>query len=355
MKKKCSRCNSVKLPSQFYHEKRNKSGRRSECKACTQKARSTKDVAVRQCIRCHQEKPVTAFGNYGNTTRVLPWCKTCVKPTKIVAVKPLKTVYRTATKQCKRCGAVKSMGEFGGHAKTKDGRHTHCLACCRALSSKTASKVSKSNNVAINVEKVNKVEKTKVCTKCKGTKPASSFYQHNRAKDGLQPWCKVCQSASRRSPSLTMHFSNDTKVCAKCNTKKAKNDFHKHTASEDGVQIWCKKCYSAYNAARTAREKKARLAKAVSRVAKPKTITNNHKISGTTSHLPVTPAQAAIDKAIANAVDVAVSKVIDKVAEKYISEKLDRLVSLVSTIGGAIIEEGRAILASIVPKEKTQE
>ena len=37
-------------------------------------------------------------------------------------------------------------------------------------------------------------KKTKKCTKCNRELPISEFYKDNRAKDGLQCWCKGCKS-----------------------------------------------------------------------------------------------------------------------------------------------------------------
>ena len=39
---------------------------------------------------------------------------------------------------------------------------------------------------------------SKVCTKCKEEKPLEAFGKHSARKDGLQPWCNVCQKKYRQ-------------------------------------------------------------------------------------------------------------------------------------------------------------
>ena len=41
---------------------------------------------------------------------------------------------------------------------------------------------------------MNKEIKTKICTKCGRELSIDSFYKDNRAKNGLQCWCKVCKN-----------------------------------------------------------------------------------------------------------------------------------------------------------------
>lgn len=55
---------------------------------------------------------------------------------------------------------------------------------------------------------------TKVCTKCGRALPLSNFYRCTRNKDGLQCWCKDCQSEAtrKRNESRQKTASHQTAV-----------------------------------------------------------------------------------------------------------------------------------------------
>jgi hypothetical protein len=45
---------------------------------------------------------------------------------------------------------------------------------------------------------MDEVKETKVCVKCGRELPVSNFCRSNKAKDGLQSYCKECQAAASR-------------------------------------------------------------------------------------------------------------------------------------------------------------
>ena len=80
----------------------------------------------------------------------------------------------------------------------------------------------------------------KVCTKCKLEKELSEFYANRGQKSGLNPSCKVCQSASNKASLL------------KGDRKAKKNDYDK---------IYMVKYNKANRSKRTAQENKRRAGK----------------------------------------------------------------------------------------------
>ena len=68
---------------------------------------------------------------------------------------------------------------------------------------------------------------TKVCTKCKISKPLSGFYKSNQAPDGLMYNCKDCKKAYEYARRKPIHvdisdpvFRETKKICPKCKESK---------------------------------------------------------------------------------------------------------------------------------------
>jgi hypothetical protein len=53
---------------------------------------------------------------------------------------------------------------------------------------------------------MSEAEKTKLCTKCDEEKRYEAFYRNNSRSDGLQGWCKSCQSAEAASDKGRARF-----------------------------------------------------------------------------------------------------------------------------------------------------
>ena len=47
------------------------------------------------------------------------------------------------------------------------------------------------------------INKTKICSKCNKELPIDNFYKCNRAKDGLQGWCKECKNGCQKQYDQT--------------------------------------------------------------------------------------------------------------------------------------------------------
>lgn len=88
--------------------------------------------------------------------------------------------------------------------------------------------------------------KTKTCTKCGRELPISEFYAKAGSKDGLQTICKECHNeASRRSRAKAQAqegLKPKTKICSKCGRELPLVRFGKNASTKDGLQYWCKEC-----------------------------------------------------------------------------------------------------------------
>lgn len=90
--------------------------------------------------------------------------------------------------------------------------------------------------------------KTKTCTKCGRELPISEFYAKAGSKDGLQTICKECHNeASKRSRAKAQAQALEgmkpkTKICSKCGRELPLVRFGKNASTKDGLQYWCKEC-----------------------------------------------------------------------------------------------------------------
>ncbi len=111
---------------------------------------------------------------------------------------------------------------------------------------------------------------SKICCKCKQTKPLSEFHLNRRNADGLHAYCKVCNIAQTRERNqrekerksqnreqARQKWAANTiseKVCPACNVKKSATEFYPSARRADGLLPYCRECNKAI-----IKERKARL------------------------------------------------------------------------------------------------
>lgn len=84
---------------------------------------------------------------------------------------------------------------------------------------------------------------TKVCTKCKQEKDISCFHKRSVNKDGLATQCKDCYNEYNKK--RIANFPKQpiiSKKCTKCGHVKQANEFAKGRNNKDGLHPWCKVC-----------------------------------------------------------------------------------------------------------------
>ena len=98
------------------------------------------------------------------------------------------TVVTRSEKRCPKCDTTKAITEFNRNTGKADGRQAICKACqAEAHAERSA-------------ELVPEVPDSKRCAHCDETKPAEEFNRNRRSKDGLQSYCRPCQSERRYGP-----------------------------------------------------------------------------------------------------------------------------------------------------------
>jgi thiol-disulfide isomerase/thioredoxin len=87
----------------------------------------------------------------------------------------------------------------------------------------------------------------KTCKRCNTEKENIKFSVSKNSKDGLNSWCKDCQSEYKKIRNINrVQKEIDFKFCRKCNNEKEIKLFSKGT-DLDGFNIWCKDCQNEYN------------------------------------------------------------------------------------------------------------
>lgn len=108
---------------------------------------------------------------------------------------------------------------------------------------------------------------TKACKDCGEEKPVSEFHVDRSRKDGLQFYCKVCNSAraaayrEARKKAYVAVVSPETKVCRDCGEEKFASEFTVDRSRKDGLNPYCKTCTAARSAAWSNANKEKRAAK----------------------------------------------------------------------------------------------
>ena len=131
---------------------------------------------------------------------------------------------------CKKCHKLLPARWFAEHAHNRSGREGGCLAC-------------REQQRRGDRDRERQPPEQKQCQRCRQTKAAKCFSRRRASADGLQPCCKECVSADKRSRKQPLvHVEVPTKRCYSCMVVKPAADFHRTKRSMDGLSSECKDC-----------------------------------------------------------------------------------------------------------------
>ena len=128
-------------------------------------------------------------------------------------------------------------------------RHGHKTVAALAPACDHAKELNKKfdpENEEATMTKLAPQAKTKTCTKCGRELPISEFYAKAGSKDGLQTICKECHNEatkkSREKKEAKDGLKPPTKLCKRCGRELPLVRFGKNASTKDGLQYWCKEC-----------------------------------------------------------------------------------------------------------------
>ncbi len=159
-KKKCPRCDVVKVAGEFFKTKCNKDGLYSYCKKCSRE-KSKDYIKKKKCQNNH--------------------------------------ILISKKKKCSKCGKIKSSKRFCNRVSGKNG----LCSICRECSNRYLREYYK--NMINREDKNILVPKKKKCPKCGVVRGSDDFYRYRGNKDGLNVHCRLCvnrQEKNRKENNL---------------------------------------------------------------------------------------------------------------------------------------------------------
>ena len=91
---------------------------------------------------------------------------------------------------------------------------------------------------------------TKLCSRCRITKPLVEFARHRKRPDGLQPECRDCQADRYRERQASRGLSvrgrikvpEGHKYCPGCDKVSPLSNWHRNATASGGYAAYCKDC-----------------------------------------------------------------------------------------------------------------
>lgn len=201
-----------------------------------------------ECTRCHQLLPITEFPpEYVLGNKKNPLCRACKKERfkalreKLAKARDERKDYPTE-KECKRCGQFKPLSEFTESLSFKDGLHSYCRSCQAQQRNEMRARWKKER-------KKTSPPKEKICTRCYRVYPLSNFCSNDAHKDGYDNICKNCrmsrnqQYAKRWIEERKTTPPPEKKRCPGCGKMLPLSSFWAHEKRKDGVTSYCIDCY----------------------------------------------------------------------------------------------------------------
>ena len=275
--KTCTSCNNALELSNFSPNKYNKDGLQSTCKQCRavkerERRRKIKErnqnkegvvIERKKCRRCDEIKLIKNFYKcISNVDGYDVFCKICSKFVSKQQRERNKmihtlTQHRKTHKKCNKCCEYKDISEFGKYVSQTDGFYSICKICRNTeLKQKRAEKRAQKINNAIE-EGIylynNKGEKR--CSKCKFYKNTAHFHKREYNSENLQSVCKQCMNLLttklRRENTQVNKNKKPTeglKKCYTCLDFKYTKDFRRSVVKSDGYLSICRECASTKQA-----------------------------------------------------------------------------------------------------------
>ena len=279
-RKKCTKCNLVKIPEHF-HKKIGKPGNlSSQCILCRNSGIDYVEIEEKMCIKCNVTKSIDKF--YQSRTSVDKYensCKDCrfLKPELIkntIKNEPIdNTDYTSIYEEHIQIELRKTKSKI--YIKYDENNNIICKSCsqCKLIkpSDKFYSKIGVIGNlscmcIACKLKDTSKISEKK-CTKCEKTKNVTDYYTSKLSKDGYENICKECrfpekevikdepvienqpfqEFVRRTKPQLVYDDNNNLiqKSCSKCKQLKPVSNFQKQTGRLGGLRSQCTPCRQA--------------------------------------------------------------------------------------------------------------
>lgn len=191
------------------------------------------------CTKCKENKLFTEFfKDNSSKTGVSSWCKICRKQQRQEIKEKNETIQidLTQSKVCSKCKISKPSEDFNRETRNRTGLSSYCKSC-----ENTKKEIIDKENV------INLIHQSKTCAKCKLDKISEEFNKDKSRKSGLSSWCKGCRLQQRqdiKEKNKTIQIDlTESKVCSKCRTTKLISEYYTDKSNAYGVRPDCKECW----------------------------------------------------------------------------------------------------------------
>lgn len=133
------------------------------------------------------------------------------------------------TRRCSQCGSTKPASEFYSDVTTDDLLSAYCRPCHKGRVACRRRRLASRNAADLAVEQK--------CSRCDVVKPSAAFHRSVWELSGLAYVCKECLQQPR-GPEL----APDEKRCAICSEVKGRNEFRASKANAGGLATRCRSC-----------------------------------------------------------------------------------------------------------------
>jgi hypothetical protein len=214
--KRCIMCQRVLPASNFYKNRALKDGLHSLCKQC-EKGRSSNYikkwnedridesiVEEMECVTCHRILPVSQFyRNKRNKSGLTSSCIDCEKKRatkyierwsneRVLIVKDVDfSLFPVFEKKCISCNRILGLSHFYKKQRSKDGLSSNCIEC-ELKYVKERRLIKKRAGFKPNIPEV------KYCKICQKTLPSSEFHKNCDSSDGLAWCCRDCKNKKQK-------------------------------------------------------------------------------------------------------------------------------------------------------------
>ena len=143
------------------------------------------------------------------------------------------------SKFCSHCKTEKPVEDFSKDKSRKDGLQRFCRKC--------QSETAKENRKKHSGRAVIVIPEFKLCRGCNTEKSGVLFNKSRSDKSGLCSHCKECtiktqKSCDMKNLSREGFAPPNTKTCCRCSLEKPSYDFGENKKRKYGLDGWCKEC-----------------------------------------------------------------------------------------------------------------
>jgi len=263
--KECPSCHRILPLSEFYESDSHKDGLSFYCKRCSlqkqkycsdkwEQERSKKRTMIKEkeCNICHRVLPISQFyKNRRFKSGINATCIRCEHRRQIEYIANWKEKRSQKEeiideKECIGCHRILPISSFNQNKRRKDGLTSSCKECEAKRLGRYMVKWKNERATKSDDDSILFPSFEKRCCVCNRVLPLSNFYTRPGSKDGFNASCKECDLKRAKTYRLKKKdrpkITSKEKLCKRCKRTLPSSMFHKNCDSNDGLSTYCGEC-----------------------------------------------------------------------------------------------------------------